>query len=69
MKKHKRRDAWRVRFAVLSMPEGLEKQISLAYMGNYSEMDIRDEFGITVNQLRESKEKIKAILLEAGVQE
>lgn len=56
-----------MRKAVESMPpRGLEKMISLRYMNDYTELDIREELCITKRVLTDTKLKIKNILTQVG---
>lgn len=51
---------------VMSMPsESTERQVSVRYMQNYCDMDIRIDLHITKQSLQDSREKIKALLLAA----
>lgn len=55
-----------VRLTVMQMPaESTEKQVSVRYMQNYCDIDIRMELRITKANLQESRKKIKALLLAA----
>lgn len=59
-----------VRMTVLLMEkESLERKISTLIMKNYADWEIRDELNITKKILSESMERIKQMLLEAGVKE
>ena len=65
-KKNYRRRREIVRLTVMSMPsESTERQVSVRYMQNYCDMDIRIELRITKQSLQDSREKIKALLLAA----
>lgn len=51
---------------VMSMPsESTERQVSVRYMQNYCDMDIRIDLRITKQGLQDSREKIKSLLLAA----
>lgn len=51
---------------VMSMPsESTERKVSVRYMQNYCDMDIRIDLQITKRNLQDSREKIKALLLAA----
>ena len=55
-----------VRLTVEQMPsESTEKQVSIRYMQNYCDLDIRFDLRITKQNLQQSREKIKALLLAA----
>lgn len=57
-----------VRLVVQTMPDGcVDKLVSVRYMKNYSDLDIRDELEITKKNLLESRERIKEMLIKAGV--
>lgn len=45
--------------------ESTEKQVSIRYMQNYCDLDIRFDLRITKQNLQQSREKIKALLLAA----
>jgi hypothetical protein len=45
--------------------ESTERQVSVRYMQNYCDMDIRIDLRITKQSLQDSREKIKALLLAA----
>ena len=48
-----------------SLPEDdIDRRVSIKYMENYSEMDIRIELQITRKALQESRKRIKQMLLE-----
>lgn len=50
----------------MQMPsESTERQVSVRYMQNFSDMDIRIDLQITKRNLQDSREKIKALLLAA----
>ena len=51
---------------VMSMPtDSTERQVSVRYMQNYCDMDIRIDLHITKQNLHDSREKIKSLLLAA----
>ena len=45
--------------------ESTERQVSVRYMQNYCDMDIRIDLRITKQSLQDSRAKIKALLLAA----
>jgi hypothetical protein len=50
----------------MQMPKNsTERQVSVRYMQNYCDMDIRIDLHITKKNLQDSREKIKALLLAA----
>lgn len=50
----------------MQMPsESTERKVSVRYMQNFSDMDIRIDLQITKRNLQDSREKIKALLLAA----
>lgn len=54
-----------VRQMLESLPEDdIDRRVSIKYMENYSEMDIRIELQITRKALQESRKRIKQMLLE-----
>jgi hypothetical protein len=55
-----------VRLTVMQMPpESTERQVSVRYMQNFSDMDIRVDLRITKKSLLDSRKKIRALLLAA----
>lgn len=64
-----RRERYRlIRQAVENMPpSGLERMVSLRYMHNYTDMDIREEMCITKRVLADTKDRIRKILISVGV--
>jgi hypothetical protein len=46
-------------------PESTERQVSVRYMQNFSDMDIRVDLRITKKSLLDSRKKIRALLLAA----
>ena len=56
-----------VRCVVNAMPEdSIDKKVSNCYMENYCDLDIRIELKITCKNLKESRFRIKQMLLEAA---
>jgi hypothetical protein len=54
-----------VRQMLESLPEDdIDRRVSIKYMENYSEIDIRIELQITRKALQESRKRIKQMLLE-----
>lgn len=54
-----------VRQMLERLPEDdIDRRVSIKYMENYSEMDIRIELQITRKALQESRKRIKQMLLE-----
>ncbi len=54
-----------VRQILESLPEDdIDRRVSVKYMENYSEMDIRIELQITRKALQDSRKRIKKMLLE-----
>lgn len=50
----------------MQMPSNsTERKVSVRYMQNYCDMDIRIDLRITKQSLQDSREKIKALLLAA----
>ena len=55
-----------VRLVLDTMPEdSIDKAVSVRYMENYTDMDIRIELRITKKSLKESRGRIKRMLIEA----
>ena len=58
-----------IRFAVCSLNNEVDKNVALLFMQRYSDVQVRQELKITINQLKESKQRIKEALNVVGVNE
>lgn len=69
MIKNRRRRIKLVRQALESMPRsGIERMVSLRYMHDFTELDIREDLCITKRVLSDAKVRIKTILVEVGIE-
>lgn len=68
MIKNRRKRIELVRRALENMPtSGMERMVSLRYMHDYTELDIREDLCITKRVLGDTKIKIRTILTEVGI--
>lgn len=62
-----RRERIRITHEAVDALRGLPRKVALRYMGNWSDMDIRDELKITVSALDHARGDIRRALIDAGV--